>query len=192
MIDVVVLAAGAGRRLGTVAKATLEVDGETYLARIARTAAESGASKPVVVVAEPHRAETVAEAERLGLDCVENPDPDRGMGSSVAVGFEYLSSRGSKSAAALMWPVDHPVVSPKTVHELSARVSPDRAVIPTYQGRGGHPVLVGASLWPEMSRAAELPEGARSVFRADPARVLRVAVDDPGVVRDVDTPEAVL
>ena len=36
----------------------------------------------------------------------------------------------------------------------------------------------------------ELPEGLRTVLRREPARVLEVAVDDPGVLADIDTPEA--
>ena len=192
MIETVVLAAGAGRRLGVVAKATLVVAGETYLARIGRLSREIGAAPPKVVVGRPHLDETADEARRLGLEVVVNPEPERGMGSSVAVAFAHLVAFGSKSAAALLWPVDHPMVRASTVRDLCARVSPARVVIPVHAGRGGHPVLVGADLWPELCRAGELPEGARSVFRANPSRAVRIDVDDAGVTRDVDSPEQLL
>ena len=57
---------------------------------------------------------------------------------------------------------------------------------PRHAGRGGHPPLIRRALWPQLAACGEHPDGARGVLRA--ARVVTVDVDDPGVVRDVDTP----
>lgn len=188
MIAAVILAAGAGRRLGTVAKALLEhADGTSFLARIAGVCRELGVDQICVVVAEPHRARTEAEAERLGLSFAHNPHPERGMSSSVAVGFAYADARLS-ATAALLWPVDHARVNRDTVARLVQRAAVDRIAIPTLHGRGGHPTLFGRQLWPELARCDEADDGARSVVRADPARVDRVPVTDIGVRADVDTP----
>jgi hypothetical protein len=49
-------------------------------------------------------------------------------------------------------------------------------------------VLVGRELWPELAGLTDLPGGARAVRDRTPARTVRIDVDDPGVVVDVDLP----
>lgn len=188
-VATVILAAGAGRRLGVVAKALLRRDdGASYLETICATASTAGAGIGVVVVGEPHRAVTETEAARLGWPCVLNPDPDRGMASSVEVGFAELAARFAAARAALLWPVDHPGVRPETVERLLSMAEPGRIVIPAFGGRGGHPSIFGRRLWAELARCSRLEHGARSIVRAENAHVTRIDVDDPGVVDDVDTP----
>jgi molybdenum cofactor cytidylyltransferase len=185
-VGAVVLAAGAGTRLGGVAKALLPAGGTTFLGAIARAAAAAGiaAGDVVVVVGAPYGDAVAAEAARLGLGVAWNPASARGMASSVAVGFAALDPALD---AALLWPVDHPAVRPATVTALIAAqgATGARAVVPTRGGRGGHPALVARALWPALVACADAADGARGVLRAaDPHRL---AVDDPAVVRDVDT-----
>jgi CTP:molybdopterin cytidylyltransferase MocA len=184
----VVLAAGAGRRLGGVAKALLRRSaGATYLESVCAAARAAGAGDGVVVVADPHRADTEAEALRLGWRCALNPAPERGMASSVEVGFAHVRSRFAGAVAALLWPVDHARVRAETVQMLVARAGQGAIVVPRFRGRGGHPTLFGRETWPELEQCGALAQGARSVLRADPGRVVGIDVDDPGVVEDVDT-----
>ncbi|MEZ4367952.1 MAG: NTP transferase domain-containing protein [Kofleriaceae bacterium] len=187
----VVLAAGAGTRLGGVAKALLRVgpDGPTALATIVATAAAAGvpARHVVVVVAAPFAEEVAAAARALGCAVAINPAPARGMASSVAIGFAALAELTPAPAWALLWPVDHPRVRAATVRALVAGLGPSaRAVIPTVDGRGGHPVAVAPAAWPALATCAELDGGARAALATQPTA--RRAVDDAGVVRDVDTP----
>ena len=188
----VVLAAGAGTRLGGAAKALLAAgDGATFLARIARTARAAGVAHVVVVVGAPHAGAVADAARGLELDVATNTDPARGMASSVAVGFTAAANRAGYADAdvALLWPVDHPFVAPSTVEAVIAALAADGsalAAIPTYGGRGGHPPAIRRGLWARLATCGRLPDGARGVLRAAP--VVRVAVDDPGVVRDVDVP----
>ena len=58
-------------------------------------------------------------------------------------------------------------------------------MVPTRGGRGGHPAVVARALWPALAACGDAVDGARGVIRAADPR--RVAVDDPAVVRDVDT-----
>lgn len=172
MIGCVVLAAGAGTRLGGVAKALLGAP--TFLERVVTTAR---ADDVVVVVGPPFGQIVTTEAVRLGARVVENPDPGRGMASSIALGFAAV--RGD---AAWLWPVDHPSVQRATLETLL--IGEGDVVRPRYRGRGGHPPLVSARLFAAL---ATMTGTARDVFAA--ARVVDIEVDDPGVVRDVDTPE---
>jgi CTP:molybdopterin cytidylyltransferase MocA len=191
----VVVAAGEGRRLGGVAKALLPIGaggaaGETFLARIAATARAAGVTGAVVVVGAPHGDAVAAAARALGLEVAVNPAPARGMASSVAAGFSAVAAAGAGFAdadVALLWPVDHPwVTAPAVARVLAALAAAPGvdAAIPTHGGRGGHPPAIRRALWPALAACAEQPDGARGVLAA--ARTVRVEVDDPGVVRDVD------
>ncbi len=189
-VAAVILAAGAGRRLGGVCKALLTTaDGTSFLESISSVADAAGVTDKVVVIAEPHAAETRAEAERLGLVCTVNADPSRGMASSIETGFGYASNEFSRAHAALLWPVDHARVRADTVRAVLADGHPDAIRVPVFDGRGGHPTLFGRNLWPELAGCANRDQGARSVLRDNEQRIHRLAVDDAGVVRDVDTPE---
>jgi len=215
-IGAVILAAGAGTRLGGVAKALLtDKDGRTYLARIVATAREVGVERPIVVVGAPFAAEVGREAGRLGAVVVVNQDPSRGMASSVALGFGALDVAGTtkdiagttrdiadigrredssypvrpddmRVEAAWLWPVDHPHVQASTLRGLSSALTQHDAARPVYQGRGGHPPLIARSLFERLATCANIDGGARSVLGA--ADTIDVPVDDPGCVRDVDTP----
>jgi molybdenum cofactor cytidylyltransferase len=129
-----------------------------------------------------------AEAARLGLQVVANPDPSRGMASSVALGFAAVAGAENGARAALLWPVDHARVAPSTVARLVGEAAADRILVPTWRGRGGHPSAIGRAMWDEMASCDQLAEGARSVIRRDPARVRRLELEDRWVVADVDWP----
>jgi CTP:molybdopterin cytidylyltransferase MocA len=192
-VVLLIVAAGAGRRLGGAAKALLRdpVSGASFLARIAATGARAGAGRALVVVGPPHGTAVADEAARLGARVAANPDPDRGMASSVAIGFEQAMQEFGAACSALLWPVDHARVADETAARLvreAAAGAADRILVPTWQGRGGHPTAFGRALWPELAACAGLPRGARSVLEQRADRVVRIAVDDPGVTADVDEP----
>ncbi len=192
-VHAVVLAAGRGERLGVVAKALLPDDaGRTFLARIAATAVAAGvpATAIVVVVGAPFGEAVAAEAARLGLAVVVNPDPSRGMASSVAAGFGWLDARHPAGAAAraLLWPVDHPAVTAATVAALIEAGATADVVVPRHAGRGGHPAVIARAAWPALAACDADEAGARAVLRDPRWRRLDVEVDDAAVVRDVDAP----
>ncbi len=185
----VILAAGAGRRLGGVAKALLRrPDGSSYLESVATAARAAGVGACVVVVGEPFAEITRTEARRLGLEVVVNPAPELGMSSSVERGFEHVERRHSSAHTGLLWPVDHARVRVDTVRRIIAGAALDNIVVPMFGGRGGHPGGFGRDLWPELRRCNSAEQGALTVVREQPGRVVRIDVDDPGVVDDVDRP----
>jgi CTP:molybdopterin cytidylyltransferase MocA len=183
-LGVVILAAGAGSRLGGVAKALLEVDGVPFLDQITNTACELGFVDAVVVVGSPFGEAVAARATALGLRVVVNPDPARGMASSVALGFAALGV--GEAEAAWLWPVDHPHVMAATLRALASALGTHEVAQPRLGERGGHPPLIARAAWPRFAACANLDGGARTVLAT--ADVIAVAVDDPGVVRDIDTP----
>jgi len=184
-LGAVILAAGAGSRLGGAAKALLRIGNHSYLEQAVRVAREVGLVEAVVVVAAPFGQAVAAHAQELGLRVVVNPDPSRGMASSVALGFAAIAE--TCVDAAWLWPVDHPFVTSATLQALRAALGDHAVARPRLAGRGGHPPLVARALWSQLAGCADLEGGARGVLAA--ADVVEVEVDDVGVLRDVDTPE---
>ena len=182
-LGAVILAAGQGTRLGGVAKAMLRTGHETYLERIARIARLAGTNRIVVVVGRPHGHEVGDAARELDLNVIVNPLPERGMASSVALGFSAM--REYDLDAAWLWPVDHPNVELRTLDTLIAALGNYDVAQPRFDGRGGHPPLIARALWQKLQGCGQLDGGARTVIQG--AYVNPVTVDDNAVIRDIDT-----
>lgn len=168
----VVLAAGAGTRMGGVAKALLRRGEQTFLERIAETAR---ADELVVVVGPPYGDAVAAHARALGARVVVNDDPGRGMSSSIGVAFARLDAD-----AAWLWPVDHPDVQRATLDALLASIGVHAVARPICDGRGGHPPLVTRALFAALATTSN----ARDTINA--SDVTNVAVEDRGTIEDVD------
>jgi molybdenum cofactor cytidylyltransferase len=180
----IVLAAGRSERMGR-AKALLRLGDRTFLRAAVEALAAGGCGRVVAVVAS---SEIEAEARSAGAVVVWNDDVAAEQVASVRLG---LAAAGEEVTAAVVHPVDHPMVEPATVRALvSAHARrPGSVVRPVYAGRPGHPTLFPRSLWPSLFDPS-LPRGARSVVEDPSTATVDVPVSDPGVVTDIDTPEA--
>ncbi|HEU0034692.1 MAG TPA: nucleotidyltransferase family protein [Kofleriaceae bacterium] len=185
-LGAVILAAGSGSRLGGVAKALLRSGSQTFLERIAETARAVGLDDAIVVVGPPFGDAVAMHAHTIELATRTNPDPARGMASSVAIGFAALAASPEPIEAAWLWPVDHPFVHAATLRRLIDALGDHEVAQPRHGDRGGHPPLVARRLWPQLAACATLDGGARTVLAG--ADRIAVAVDDAGVVRDIDLP----
>lgn len=179
-----VLAAGASRRMKAV-KALLEVDGEPLVARCVRLLSVAGAAPVVVVLG--HHADLLRElVEAAGGRWVENPDPEGDQISSLRVGLEALPAG---VPGVMVLPVDHGLVREATIQSVAeaARADPTRPAVPSVDMRRGHPTWFPADLFEEL-RDPALEGGARAVLRRRGDSIHHLVVDDPGAVRDLDTP----
>ncbi len=182
MIAAVVLAAGASTRMGEP-KALLRLpDGRSYLEAIADTARAGGCAEIVVVLGPPH-GETIRAALPAAAGAAWNPDPARGMLSSVQAGIAALSDGAS---AALVWPVDMPFVTTATVRTLVMHHG--TIVVPMHNSRAGHPLRLGRGWFAEVM-TLDPARGLKALLEAHAAEVTRLPVDDRAVLVDVDTPE---
>lgn len=181
-------------------KAGLPYDGGTFLARVVGTLRAGGVGDVVIVSGSAHEAVLGALPVADPARVLRNPQPERGQLSSLKVGLAALRERATPPAAAVVALVDHPAVLADTVARLvdAWRQPPTvgvatapAIVVPTCGGRRGHPVLFAAGVWDELLATPDAL-GARAVVHADPARVHEVAVDDPGIRVDVDTPADLL
>ena len=184
-VAALVLAAGGGRRLGGRPKALLPYRGRP-LAEHAVAVVRAGGCGPVAVVLGAAR-EQVRAAVRLP-DCllVDNPGWESGMGSSLRVGLAALPAG---TAAVLVMLVDTPGVTPAAVARLlAAHRGGAQLAAAAYDGRRGHPVLIGARHFAEAAAGATGDAGARALLRAHAAEVALVECADIAVPDDLDTP----
>ena len=181
----IILAAGKGSRLGGVCKAALRrEDGQTFVDAVCGTARAAGCDRVVVVAAEPHLEEARSVSAGHCDELVVNPAPERGMASSIAVGLAALMD----AEVALVWPVDHAWVSACTVEAILTTSSRDTIVVPTYQGRGGHPTAFGARFFADIHASVDRIGGVRNLLWG--TGIVRLPVGDGGVTKDWDTPHS--
>jgi molybdenum cofactor cytidylyltransferase len=119
---------------------------------------------------------------------VVNPNPERGMLSSLQCGLEAVPE---EARGVMFTPVDHPNLEALTLETLANRFEAERSpvTIPEYQGRHGHPVLIARALIAEL---LALPPAAQAsdVIHRYRSQTSYVAVDDPAVSTDIDDPAA--
>ncbi len=190
MIAGVILAAGASRRMGSP-KALLEYRGETFIGRLVRIFSE--VCDPVIVVLGYHadKLEPAIVSSGAGkVKCVVNPAPEHGQLSSLQTG---LAAVPRQAEGFLFVPVDCPAVEASTVREVIERFRHRQPgtqfVVPQYRGKHGHPVCAVRSLADEFLALSTAGQ-ARDVVHQHVAHTAYLEVDDPGILRDVDDPEA--
>jgi molybdenum cofactor cytidylyltransferase len=191
----VILAAGDSSRMGAD-KALLPwpprsvgqpLSADTFLSAAIRSLALCDFVVVVVGKNEPSLAPIVYAQ---GASLAVNPDPGRGQFSSLQVGLHEVLNRGRDAAIVTL--IDRPPVSMLTVQTLrdafAAAGDDTWAVIPEASGKHGHPIVVGREMIESFLRAA--PESsAREVIAQHRDRVRYVAVDDPSVALNINTPE---
>jgi len=187
-VGAVLLAAGAGARLGGRPKALLELGGVPLILR--QLIALSGAGVDEVVVVLGHHADAVEAAVRaFPITLVHNPAPDDGQASSVRTGLRALSPRIDAVIVAL---ADQPLIDAQDMVALigayKKRPEGTAMVVPRIAGEPGNPVIFDAAL-----REAWLDGGANLACRqwrqANPERVHWLDTDNRRYKLDIDTPE---
>jgi CTP:molybdopterin cytidylyltransferase MocA len=175
-----ILAGGAGERYGgPKAFATLP-DGRTFLAACAQLLAAGGAAPLLATLPPGTSTPAVGDLEALVL-----PAPGLPMFDSLRLGLAQLLAHSAWNAVVVL-PVDHPLVAPETVTAL-ARCEDD-AVLPSHQGKHGHPVMLSRRVADRIASGAFVGPTLREVLRAVGARVL--VVEDPGITANCNTPAA--
>jgi CTP:molybdopterin cytidylyltransferase MocA len=184
----IILAAGESRRMGTP-KALLDLGGETFLDRLIDALGNS--CSPVIVVLgseAQHIRGGLRNADRASF--VLNPEFTRGQLSSLQCG---LAAVPADADGVMFMPVDKPAVLGSTVAQVARRfeqLSPgELLVVPRAGGQHGHPVAVSRELVQQLL-ALPYHAQARDVIHNHVQETVYLDVDDPGVLDDVNDPEA--
>jgi molybdenum cofactor cytidylyltransferase len=157
---------------------------ETVVEACIRYLTEGGAETVIVVIG--HRQEEMRQRlSHLPVHLAVNLETGSEMGASIRCGAEQLPTQ---TEAVLIALVDQPAVPHGVPQSLidEWRRTGARLVVPEYRGRGGHPVLLDATLRTELLNL-DPARGLRAVFDAHRAETLRLPVQSPYVAGDMDT-----
>ena len=186
MLAAVILSAGASSRMGRP-KALLPYRESTFLEHLIQVTRHSriGVTR-VVLGAGADEIRTIAKLDPSMV--VLNPKWEQGQLSSICEGIRSLE--GIETEGIILCPVDHPLVSSRLVGELIEQfyVNGKCIVLPTFNGRRGHPVIFSNALYGELL-AAPAETGARAVVWAHSAEVLEVPTEEEGVVLNINDPD---
>jgi molybdenum cofactor cytidylyltransferase len=187
-VSALVLAAGQSRRMGRVNKMLAAVDGKPMVRVTVERIVGAGLDR-VVVVTGHQGAEVLAALEGLPVHSVHNPDYAQGLSTSLARGIAAL---GDEHDAVLVCLADMPRVNARHVQRLLAAFDPGEGrsiCVPTYRGKRGNPVLWDRRYFREME-SIRGDVGARHLIGEHEEAVCEVAMEDDGVLLDVDSPHA--
>jgi molybdenum cofactor cytidylyltransferase len=185
MIVAILLAAGQATRFGRCKQLT-PIGGQPLLGHVLGTLRRSRIDA-IVVVLGAYADEIREQVDLAGVQVVLNPDFAEGMSSSIQAGLRALPAAAE---AAMIVLADQPLVTTATLDTLIAayRRAGGQVTLPTYHGLRGNPVIVDRALFPEVMELRG-DTGCRALFGDHADSLVKVPVDDRGVVTDVDRPE---
>jgi molybdenum cofactor cytidylyltransferase len=161
--------------------------GEPMIRAVVRNVRAS-AVDDVIAVTGHDKGKVTAVLEGSEARIAHNPDFEKGLATSLRAGVAAAGDAG----AVLICLGDMPLVKPQTIDKLIAAFNPTehRTIIaPMHKGQFGNPVLWGREHFPKLM-ALEGDRGARSLIAELKSEAVEIAVDDPGILADADTPEA--
>lgn len=186
MITAIVLAAGESKRMGTP-KALLKIGEKSFIRRVVDVLKSARVNEIVVVLGADA---ALIEEELAGLDVVtvRNEQFRKGQLSSILVGMDAASAFAPDGI--LVHPVDHPLVSPRVIEALLQKFSQlnPPIVVPTFEGKRGHPVIFSAKVFHEL-RNAPPGLGARAVVWAHAHDLVQIETEERGVILNIDSRE---
>lgn len=183
------LAAGGGRRLGGRPKALLPYRGRPLVEHAVRTLRDGGCGPVLVVLGA--QADVVQErAELNSCPLVFNADWEQGMGSSLRAGLRAAAGLDSPPDAVIVALTDQPGISPEAVSRVHSHFRSSASLATaTYNGKRGHPVLLGADHWAGVAATAAGDQGARRYLREHSSGITLVECSDVADPDDIDTPD---
>jgi molybdenum cofactor cytidylyltransferase len=183
-ITAIILSGGSSSRMGSP-KSLLEIQGKTFIDIIKEKIHASGINDIYIVLgSDPDY--IINNLNKDNLEIIINKSWKNGQLSSLKAAVQKA---GDKSDAVMMFLVDHPQVKLDTIRKLINVYNYEKAhiIIPEYNGRGGHPVIFSKETFAGILEAP-LNEGAKAVVRDNRYKRIRIPVDDPYVLQDIDTP----
>jgi molybdenum cofactor cytidylyltransferase len=186
LLAAIIVSAGASSRMGRP-KALLPYRESTFLEHLIEITHHPRVG--VIRVVLGAGAENIRTAAKINPSMVVvNPNWEQGQLSSICAGIKSLD--GMDTAGLILCPVDHPLVTADLVSNLIAQffLNHKLIVVPTFNGRRGHPVIFSSSLYSELLDAPPA-KGARAVVWAHAADVLEVPTTEEGVVLNINDPD---
>jgi molybdenum cofactor cytidylyltransferase len=181
----IILAAGESKRMG-FPKMLLTFNGKTMIENVIGNIIRSDIDNTIVVLGAD-RDILIELVKNSSVKYCYNDNYKEGMLSSVKCGFRNLPSYFD---AVLVFQGDQPLISPKVINIVieAYRYSGKGIVIPVYNNKRGHPLLIDRKYRSEIGKLSA-HQGLRSLSYQFSDDVLEVETDDSGILRDFDTYE---
>lgn len=194
----VILAAGNSSRMGTdkallpwppVADPARDFSSTTFLSASIRALGQ--VTDLVIVVVGENASSLAPLIYATGAFLARNSQPERGQFSSLQVGLTEVLNHGRD--AAMITLVDRPPVAVTTLQKLrqefeAAYIRQKWAVVPEFEGKHGHPIVIGREMLEVFLKAPET-DNARDIEHRNQAHIAYVRVEDPFVTMNINTPE---
>ncbi len=178
----ILLAAGSSTRFGGF-KLMHPIDGMPMCEKSAL--AMKAALGAVLVAVRPGSPCVPTLSGQSGIQVLECGRAAEGMGGTLADALAALPTPAGGYVVAL---ADMPFMQPDSIRLVAAALRGGASLVaPVYRGQRGHPVGLAAAHRAELL-ALTGDSGARAILKREEARITLIEVDDPGVVRDIDTP----
>jgi CTP:molybdopterin cytidylyltransferase MocA len=184
--SVLILAAGFSGRMG-VPKLSLPFDrNQTFMTKIIRSYQSAGCEKIVVVVNKPGQ-EFLKQHElfsdKSNISVAPNAFPERERFYSLQTGLETLQD----GKPVFIQNIDNPFVRPALLHRLAEVFKPGAFVVPVYNERGGHPVLLSGKIISDLVTFPDYRQNLRDFLQAYPK--INCPVEDKKILVNINSPQ---
>ena len=185
-VDAIILAAGQSSRMGAQNKLLTPLAGRPLLHHALNTFCGHSGIREVILVTGHQSAQVQASTHGFDARVVHAQHHADGMSASLKCGVQALRTSCDAFFVALG---DMPHVCPSTLEQLISTMDRHQSpiVAPSHQGRRGHPVLFARALAPQFL-ALTGDRGAKEILQQ--SDITLVDVNDPGILKDYDTPES--
>ncbi len=184
--SVLILAAGFSGRMG-VPKFSLSYDkNQTFLTKIIRSYQSAGC-KEIVVVVNRQGQEYLKQQKTFfagnDITVVLNTFPERERFYSLQTGLKMLSN----GKPVFIQNIDNPFVETDLLYRMADAFEPEAYVVPRYNGRGGHPVLLSAKIVSDLLASTDYRQNLRDFLRPYPK--INCPVEDEKVLVNINSPQ---
>jgi molybdenum cofactor cytidylyltransferase len=187
-VGAVLLAAGAGARMGGRPKALLELGGVPLVLRQLTALSRAGVDELVIVLGT-HAKSIRPVIEHLPVTVVRNPRPDDGQVSSQRLGLRALRANVDAVLVAL---VDQPLIDGQDIGSMICafknRADGTSVIVPRVAGQPGNPVIFSATVRDQILQG-DITMGCRQWRSQNPAAVTNLDTDNRHFILDVDSPD---
>ena len=182
-VTALVLAAGFSRRFGEDKRWVVLHSGKPIIEQVlANIAAAEIIANIALRTDDPHRSAHPWSVPTLGVAAA---DAERGLGASIAGAIQQLQKQADAQSVMICL-ADMPYIKSETYRAIANAIEPNSIVVPVYHGKRGHPVGFSSQYLSELSQL-DGDQGARELLQRHRDQVKEIAVDDPGIHRDIDT-----
>ncbi|MEW5692304.1 MAG: NTP transferase domain-containing protein [Candidatus Hydrogenedentota bacterium] len=180
----IILAAGFSSRMNGFPKPILTLNkNQKFVDKVDETYKSLGIDT-VIVIRDDKRVINYIKRKRYKF--VINKNPQRGMHSSIETGFNLIKETGIDRI--FIHPVDVPLVKTETIKSLKEHSLKDKIIVPVYQGRKGHPILIPQKYLEDIIHTDDFKnKGLRVMFSMLKKKIIELEVNDNFILLDFDT-----